>query len=63
MTSLINVDRRRLGGQDTFIEEYRGISTDTKPILLANRNGSVFYEMDTKKAWLWDGENLKWLPQ
>ena len=63
MVSLIKFDRHKYNGQDVFVEEYRGLSGDTKPTLPMNRNGSVFYEMDTKKAWLWDGENQKWLPQ
>ena len=44
-------------------EEYRGLSSDEKPILLPDKNGSEFYEMDTKKFYMFDGENLVWLPQ
>jgi hypothetical protein len=64
MISLINVNRARLGPSgETVIEEYRGLSTDTKPTLRADRNGSVFYEMDTKRVWMYDGENQAWLMQ
>lgn len=46
-----------------YIELY-GLSTDNKPIekfkntLL--KNGSIFYEMDTKKAFIYDEENHQW---
>jgi len=63
MISLISANRSRFGEFETVVEEYRGLSADTKPELPKDRNGSVFYEMDTKKASLWDGENLRWLPQ
>jgi hypothetical protein len=64
MISLINVNRARLGPDgETVVEEYRGLSGDTKPTLLRNRNGSVFYEMDTRKVYMYDGENQIWLPQ
>jgi len=64
MVSLINVNRARLGPSgETVIEEYRGLSADTKPALQANRNGSVFYEMDTKNVYMYDGENQTWLMQ
>jgi len=64
MVSLINTNRKRLGPDGyTYIEEYRGLSTDMKPILPRDRNGSVFYSMDTKKVDMWDGENLQWLQQ
>jgi hypothetical protein len=64
MISLINADRARFGPDgETVIESYRGKSTDTKPTLPLNRNGSVFYEMDTKKVWMYDGTAQTWLPQ
>jgi len=64
MISFIGADRARLGPDgETVTETYRGKSTDTKPTLQANRNGSVFYEMDTKKVWMYDGDTLTWLAQ
>ena len=63
MISLVDTDRRKFGAQETVIEEYMGISTDTKPTLTADRNGSSFYEMDTKNVYLYDGETQVWLPQ
>lgn len=40
--------------------EYRGLSTDRKPIEDVN-NGSIFLEMDTEKLFMFDGENKKWI--
>ena len=34
------------------IEEFLGLSTDTKPVANA---GSTFYELDTKNAYISDG--------
>ncbi len=38
-----------------------GLSTDTKPMDV--RNASMFYEMDTKKIFMFDEQNKKWLEQ
>jgi hypothetical protein len=49
----------------TNAREFRGKSTDEKPTTPAldkNDNGSVYFEMDTKKAFMWDGETLTWVP-
>lgn len=43
------------------MEEFRGKSTDTKPN--ACTNGSIFYEMDTKKVFMWDAETKTWIEQ
>lgn len=43
--------------------EFRGLSTDTKPVKLDNEtiaNGSVFIEMDTQKVFFFDAENEEW---
>ena len=40
--------------------EYRGLSTDAKPVEKAG-NGSVFIEMDTGKVYIFDEENLIWI--
>ena len=40
--------------------EYRGLSTDIKPMEKAG-NGSVFIEMDTGKVYIFDEENLIWI--
>ena len=40
--------------------EYRGLSTDVKPMEKAG-NGSVFIEMDTGKVYIFDEENLIWI--
>lgn len=40
---------------------YYGLSTDTKPVSAGN--GSVFIEVDTQKAYFFDGENATWYPE
>lgn len=44
--------------------ELNGLSTDEKPIENFNgyvmSNGSTFYEMDTKKVYIYDEQNKKW---
>lgn len=42
-----------------MIEAY-GLSTDTKPVD-GVANGSCFIEMDTRKIFLFDEENKRWL--
>jgi hypothetical protein len=42
--------------------EYYGKSTDTKPTE-GVENADIFYEMDTKKAYMFDGDTKTWLPQ
>ena len=43
-----------------------GLSTDTKPVDKVDNapigNGSIFYEMDTKKGYKFDEENKTWCP-
>lgn len=38
-----------------------GLSTDDKPMNVAN--ASTFYEMDTKKLFMFDAQNKVWLEQ
>ena len=40
--------------------EYRGLSTDEKPTERVG-NGSLFFEMDTLKVFMFDEQNNKWL--
>jgi hypothetical protein len=42
--------------------DYYGISSDTKPVDEAN-NAESFYEMDTRKVFMFDAENRIWLEQ
>ena len=42
--------------------EYYGKSSDTKPVDGVN-NADIFYEMDTKKVFLFDEEKKTWLEQ
>lgn len=41
--------------------KYRGLSTDTKPMNVAN--GSGFYEMDTGDYYMFDEANQTWRKQ
>lgn len=43
---------------DRLMTAYRGLSTDEKPKAY---NGSVFFEMDTGKAYYYDGEHEEWI--
>jgi hypothetical protein len=46
---------------DKTPRDFIGLSTDSKPAGLPNT--SSFYEMDTKKLYLYDAQNGKWLVQ
>lgn len=37
----------------TYIKEYEGLSTDTKPTLSSLQSGSVFFEIDTTSVFKW----------
>lgn len=37
-----------------------GESTDEKPVLDKDSNGSIFIEVDTGYKYCYDGENKKW---
>lgn len=39
--------------------EFRGLSTDVKPIERVG-NGSIFIEMDTGKVYMFDEQNTEW---
>ena len=41
--------------------EFRGLSTDEKPINDVISNGSVFFEMDTCKVYVFDQANMMWV--
>ncbi len=54
----------KLGGQvNTKETEFRGKSTDTKPIDNSIPNGSIFYEMDTQNVYIYDNEAGEWILQ
>ena len=40
--------------------EFRGLSTDDKSAIQKPQNGSVFFEMDTGKVFLYDATNNIW---
>lgn len=53
----------RMGGTNVINSaEFKGLSTDTKPIDSVP-NGSTFYEMDTQKVYMFDAENQLWIEQ
>lgn len=53
----------KVGGQNnTKATELYGLAKDVKPIKEIP-NASTFYEMDTKKIFLFDEENKRWLEQ
>ena len=60
ITKKVNVDDR---GRVEL--EFDGLSTDDKAeaVGMGARNADVFYEMDTKKVFMYDEENRVWLPQ
>lgn len=41
--------------------EFRGLSTDTKPINSLIGNGSTFFEIDTCKVFMFNEEKQKWV--
>ena len=44
--------------------DFEGLSTDTKPTNTEYpdmKNGSSFFEMDTKKIFFWDAEGEAWV--
>ncbi len=47
--------------QGNAIYNCYGLSADAKPLDVTN--ASVFYEMDTKKVYMFDAENKVWLEQ
>lgn len=38
---------------------YKGLSTDTKPV--GGANGDLFIEMDTSTSYLYDEQNAEWI--
>ena len=48
-------------GSGTHNYNMVGLSTDEKPLNVGN--ASTFYEMDTKKVFMFDAENKKWHEQ
>lgn len=61
------ISTNKIGGQDeTNNTEFYGLSKDKKPeenVSTSIPNGSTFYEMDTKKLFMYDKENARWIEQ
>ena len=58
ITKKVDVDDR---GRVT--NEYYGLSTDDKTGAEGARNADIFYEMDTKKVYLYNEDGGAWLEQ
>ena len=58
---MITMKKRIHAGAGRTVDEYVGLSTDTKPE--GNLNGSTFFEMDTGKTYYYDEDNDsdKWI--
>lgn len=41
--------------------EFRGLSTDDKNLIENPSNGSVFFEMDTEKVFMYDASTEAWI--
>ena len=55
-------DHGYTGTKMTKRSEYYGMSADSKPTEHVN-NADIFYEMDTKKVYLFDEAGQQWLVQ
>lgn len=51
----------KIGGRDeTLITELCGLSSDTKPIGNGLKNGSLFYEINTSKYYIYNETSQTW---
>lgn len=57
---MVSVASERNTG-NVIIFEFRGLSTDTKPI--GNYNGSVFFEIDTGKVFMYNQATNTWVEE
>lgn len=71
MISIFRTEKKSVKGDGVYITtEFRGLSTDTKPITYTDENanefkvdnGSVYICIDTQDVYIYDGENTTWLP-
>ena len=53
--------RNYADGTPCTVYEMYGLSSDEKPTNVGN--ASTFYEMNTKKLFMFDAQNKKWLEQ
>ena len=64
MVTIYDSKNREVKGEVEAINvELRGLSTDTKPTEVNERevgNGSTFIEIDTGKIFFYDAENEEW---
>ena len=44
----------------SYTYEFRGLSTDDKSTITNVTNGSVFFEIDTSKVYMYDADSKQW---
>lgn len=62
MVSKIYSDKRK-DNTGTFLTEFDGLSSDTKPEYPEATNADIFYEMNTGSVFKYDQENKTWIQQ
>ena len=64
MVTIYNIEfRKNKEDKEYIITELRGLSTDTKPTKIGDKdinNGAIFIEIDTGKVFLFDLDNKQW---
>lgn len=64
MITIYNMENRQTKqGKEYVSGELRGMSTDTKPTKIGEKeieNGSVFIEIDTQKLFFFDADSQEW---
>lgn len=64
MVTIYDVKLRQRRNKKNYIKgEFRGLSTDEKPIVFEGKyvdNGSIYIEIDTGKILMFDLENEQW---
>lgn len=58
ITQTVNFNERPFGTTRTSVVTNYGLSTDTKPTTA--KNGDVFFEMDTSKAYMYNEASTTW---
>lgn len=64
MTSTYKIENTKINPDGDYLSvELRGLSTDTKPTKIGDKNignGSVFIEIDTQKISFYDEDSKEW---
>lgn len=61
ITKYASKEKTQYSPTPSYVTEYIGLSTDTKP--MDAKNTDVFLEMDTGKVFLFDEEGARWIEQ